>query len=222
VSWEATSAVIGKSKQKGSALLMMLIIGNYADPFGFAWPGIGKIAGDTRLSERNVQYLMRGATACGELDVFPKAGPVIQKGRSKGQRTNLFRITLCQQPQPEHPYFGIKRWCKDFTTSGAGVVQEPSPGGEGPYGGGASARGKVVQAVAPDPSSGSVNEPSGSSAVDNSTSFQNGKRRRCTHGKCGPEGCSYPGGDADRGPHRPDFSGTVDRLKVADTREGRR
>jgi hypothetical protein len=192
VSWEATSAVIGKSKQKGSALLMMLIVGNYADPFGFAWPGIGTIARDTRLSERNVQYLMRGATACGELDVFPKAGPVIQKGRSKGQRTNLFRITLCQQPRPEHPYFGIKRWCKDFTTSGGSgesqrreVVQESAQGGE-------SQRRKVVKRVAPDPS-GSASERSKdpkARTVDKSTSLLAGTRnRKCTHLQCSPEVC---------------------------------
>jgi hypothetical protein len=190
VSWEATSEVIAQSKQKGSGLLTMLIVANYSDPFGFSWPSIRTVARDARLSERNIQYLTRKATELGELEVFPKAGPVITKGPSKGQRTNLFRITLCKSPPPEHAYFGIKRWCKDFTTSDEKVVQESSMGGASHREGGESQRRKVVQRVAPDPS-GTVNEPSGSSAVDKSTSAQNGKTRQCTHLGCPPEFCRY-------------------------------
>jgi hypothetical protein len=188
VSWEATSAVIAKSKQKGSARLMMLILADYADPCGFAYPGIGSIAENTKLSERNIQYLIGKAVASGELEVFLKAGPVIRKGRSKGQRTNLFRITFCRQPAPEHPYFEIKKWCKAFTTSSGesqrtNVVQESPQGGE-------NQRRKVVQHVAPDPS-GTTNEPSGSPAVDKSTSSRNGKTRKCTHPNCPPQFCRY-------------------------------
>ena len=150
MSWQATSAVIEKSMQKGSARLMMLVLGNYADKFGFAWPGVKTVAGDTKQSERNIQYLIGKAVACGELEVFLNCGPVMPKAR---QRTNLFRLTFCEPPPPEHPYFGIKEWCKDCTTSnGSGgasqrekVVQESPPGG-------ASQRQNVVQAVAPDPS----------------------------------------------------------------------
>ncbi len=161
MSWEATNAVIKKSVQKGSTRLMMLVLANYADKFGIAWPGNKSLAADTKLSERNIQYLVPKAVASGELEVFLNEGPVIHIGPSKGQRTNLFRITLCEPMPPDHPYFGIKGWCKDFTTStpkgGAKerpkVVQEAASGGEGQ-------RRKVVQAAAPDPSSGSGIEPS--------------------------------------------------------------
>jgi hypothetical protein len=225
MSWEATSAVIKKSTQKGSARLMMLVIGNYADKFGFAWPGITTIALDTKLSPRNIQYLEAKAIASGELEVFPNEGPAIRTGRSKGQRTNLFRITLCEPPTPDHPYFGIKRWCKDFTTSAPEggesqrrkVVQETASGGE-------RQRRKVVQGVAPDPS-GSVSEPSKDPkerTVDKSTSSRSGTGiRECTHLKCGPEGCGYPGGSADKGMEqrpdltKPDWKGPVDKVVSA-------
>jgi hypothetical protein len=158
MSWQATTAVIEKSMQKGSARLMMLVLGNYADKFGFAWPGVRTVAADTRLSERNIQYLLGKAVASGELEVFRNAGPVMPRKR---QRTNLFHLTLCESPPPEHPYFGIKEWCKDCTTPDAPggatqrqkVVQESLPGG-------ASQREKVAQGVAPDPSDGTVIEPS--------------------------------------------------------------
>lgn len=218
MSWEATSAVINKSIQKGSARLMMLVLGNYADKFGFAWPGITRLAVDTKLSERNIQYLETKAIASGEAEVFPNEGPVIRAGRSKGQRTNLFRITLCEPPPSDHQYFGIKRWCKDFTTSAPEggerqrrkVVQEGAPGGE------RQSR-KVVQSVAPDPS-GSVFEPSKDPkerTVDKSTSIRNGTRR-CTHGRCvGSQVCTYPGGDAETLPlSKTDFNETLEKLGV--------
>lgn len=193
MSWEATNTVVKKSIQKGSARLMMLVLGNYADKFGFAWPGIKSLAADTKLSERNIQYLEPKLVASGELEVFRNAGPVIQIGKRKGQRTNLFHITLCEPTPPEHPYFGIKRWCKDFTTK---VVQKTSTGDASqPVQGGASQPQKVVQNVAPDPSSGSSSfeRSSGSiRTVDKSPSSRNGTRtRKCTHGKCPPQVCRF-------------------------------
>ena len=106
---------------------MMLVLGNYADKFGFAWPGVKTVAGDTKQSERNIQYLIGKAVACGELEVFLNCGPVMPKAR---QRTNLFRLTFCEPPPPEHPYFGIKEWCKDCTTSnGSGGASQREKGG---------------------------------------------------------------------------------------------
>lgn len=187
MSWEATNAVIKKSIQKGSARLMMLVLGNYADKFGFAWPGIKSLAADTKLSERNIQYLEPKLVASGELEVFRNAGPMIQVGKRKGQRTNLFHITLCEPTPPEHPYFGVKRWCKDFTTK---VVQKSSTGGESqPEKGGANQPQKVVQSVAPDPSSGSSSFERSSGSVRTVDKSTRNRTRKCTHSQCRPEVC---------------------------------
>jgi hypothetical protein len=126
MSWEATTAVIAKSKQKGGGLLMMIVLANYADKFGYAWPSIKTLARDTRLSDRNIQYLARRAAAIGELDVFANQGVVNPK---TGQRTNLFRVTFCENPPPGHPYFELVKGRKNCTASPVGqVVQNPAKG----------------------------------------------------------------------------------------------
>ena len=123
MSWEATTAVIKKSRQKGSGLLTMLVLGNYADRFGYAWPSVRTLAQDTKLSERSIQYLERKARQAGELEVFPRQGPLITRGPAAGQRTSLFRIVFCEMPPPGHPYFKLKRARIDCTTSDARVEQ---------------------------------------------------------------------------------------------------
>lgn len=174
MSWEATSAVIAKSKQKGSALLNMLVKGNYSDKYGYSWASIKTLARDTRLSERNIQYLDRKAVKCGELEVYPNQGPVITRGPATGQRTNLFRITLCEQPPIGYAPFPTANRRKDFTTLDERPAQRAQLGGESQSEkvvqcvapgesqrekvvqesalGGESQREKVAQAVAPDPS----------------------------------------------------------------------
>jgi len=145
VSWEATSAVIAKSKQKGSALLTMLVMANYSDKYGYLWAGIKALALDTRLSERNIQNLNRRAVKCGELRVFPNQGPVITRSATPGaigQRTNLYRIALCEEPPIGYSPLPATRGRKDFTTSDERASQRAELGGE-------SQSGKVVQCVAP-------------------------------------------------------------------------
>ena len=84
MSWEATSAVVQMSKQKGSGYLLMLLLANHANGNGYNWYGVRRLAAETRLSQRNVRYLIRKSEALGELEVFIGQG---EKG------TNLYRVT---------------------------------------------------------------------------------------------------------------------------------
>ena len=84
MSWEATNAVVQMSKQKGSGYLLMLLLANHADGNGYSWYSVRRLAAETRLSPRNVRYLIRKSEALGELEVFIGQG---EKG------TNLYRVT---------------------------------------------------------------------------------------------------------------------------------
>jgi hypothetical protein len=84
MSWQATKAVVQISKQKGSGYLLMLLLANHADSNGYSWYGVRRLAAETRLSQRNVRYLIRKSEALGELEVFVGQG---EKG------TNLYRVT---------------------------------------------------------------------------------------------------------------------------------
>ena len=55
------------SKSKGSALLLLLALADYASEAGYCWPGITTLAGKTRLSERQVMRLIRQLEEAGEL-----------------------------------------------------------------------------------------------------------------------------------------------------------
>jgi hypothetical protein len=57
-------------KGKGSALLLMLALADYADEEGRAWPGIDAIARKTRLSRRQIQRLERSLIEQGFLRVL--------------------------------------------------------------------------------------------------------------------------------------------------------
>ena len=84
MSWQATNGVVQNSKQKGSGYLLMLLLANHADGNGYSWYGVRRLAAETRLSPRNVRYLIRKSEVLGELEVFFGQG---EKG------TNLYRVT---------------------------------------------------------------------------------------------------------------------------------
>jgi hypothetical protein len=71
-----------KSTQKGSRLLLLLAVADYADDNGFAWPGIEKLAEKTRMSPRQTMRLVEHARKDGEL--------IVVKRRAKG---NLYIVT---------------------------------------------------------------------------------------------------------------------------------
>ena len=80
-----TTHVWKDSKQKGSGLLLMLAIADYADAEGFAYPGVATLAKKIRMSKRTVQYLLRRVRESGELTVKKGAGP---------RGCNLFRVQM--------------------------------------------------------------------------------------------------------------------------------
>lgn len=83
--------VWANSKQKGSALLLLLSIADYANERGLAFPSIESLARKVRMSPRNVQLLLRKLEDAGELTVKPAGGP---------GGCNLYRIILdSQAPQ---------------------------------------------------------------------------------------------------------------------------
>lgn len=76
MSARCTGNVWKHSRHKGSDLLVLLAIADYAKDDGSgAWPSVALLAEKTRLSERNVQYVLRKLEESGELTVERHAGP---------------------------------------------------------------------------------------------------------------------------------------------------
>ena len=74
------------SQQKGSALLLLLAIADHAHDDGTgAYPSVESLATKSRMTPRNVQYVLRNLAASSELSIEPGAGP-------KG--ANLYTIPL--------------------------------------------------------------------------------------------------------------------------------
>lgn len=80
------SRVWKESRSKGSELLLLLAIANYAKDDGSgAWPSITTLAADTRMTDRNVRFVIKRLEDRGELVVHRGAGP---------HGTNLYDIVL--------------------------------------------------------------------------------------------------------------------------------
>ena len=70
------SRVWDESEQKGSALLLLLAIADYAhDDGGGAYPGVDTLAKKTRLSVRQTQRVIQQLADSGELEIQRSAGP---------------------------------------------------------------------------------------------------------------------------------------------------
>jgi hypothetical protein len=86
MSIEMMTLVWRHSRNKGSVLLMELAIADHAHDDGKgAYPSVFRLTRYARLSERNVQYLVRKLTASKEVTIIPNGGP-------KG--TNAFEINV--------------------------------------------------------------------------------------------------------------------------------
>lgn len=77
--------VFARSETTYGSRLAMLVIADFADDEGVAYPGIAKIAAKARLSERGAQTAIRAAEEMGELTIETGAGPF---------GTNRYRINL--------------------------------------------------------------------------------------------------------------------------------
>lgn len=63
------TAVWESSKQKGTALLLLLAIADYANDGGAAWPAVGTLAKKIRMSERYTQMLIADLVKAGEISI---------------------------------------------------------------------------------------------------------------------------------------------------------
>lgn len=83
------------SLARGSQHHVLLAIADCASDDGSnAYPSLAELMRKTRLSERAVQYAIKGLVALGELFVSPNGGP-------KG--CNRYRVVMTEPPQIQHP-----------------------------------------------------------------------------------------------------------------------
>lgn len=99
------------SKNKGSGLLLLLAIADHAHDDGAgAWPSIKTLAAKTRMSERNVQYLIRSVEKTGELKILTGEGP---------HGCNAYAIDL--PPAQGENFAPLKNGAAGVKSSAAGV-----------------------------------------------------------------------------------------------------
>lgn len=68
------SQVWEHSEQKGSALILLLAIADFANDDGYAHPGVETLAKKCRMSERNTRYVIDALIASGELEMRQNTG----------------------------------------------------------------------------------------------------------------------------------------------------
>jgi hypothetical protein len=133
----ATTAVWERSRAKGSSLLLMLALADYANEDHEAWPSVARLVAMTRMSERNIQYGLRRLTDDGELEVVEPGG----RRNGKGYATR-YRLSGC---------FGAKSAPKDDGCKVDGCKPASNMG--------ANQRTSRVQPAAPQPSVEPSEEP---------------------------------------------------------------
>ncbi len=151
------SAVWRHSQQKGSGLLLLLSLADYANDRGVAFPSVETLAQKVRMSPRNVQILLRKLEADGELIIEPNAGP---------RGANSYRLNLrggenfSPPAAPKNTDRGenfspppTPKTTDGGETAFTGGVKRLSPGGETAFTGG-------VKQLSPDPSDQPSVEPS--------------------------------------------------------------
>lgn len=92
------------SPAKGSELLLLLAIADFADDDGAAFPGVKRLAHKVRMTPRNVQILIRKCEDRGHLTVLQGCGVKTEKGA-----TNLYRLNLRGENFSPHLAQGMKK-----------------------------------------------------------------------------------------------------------------
>jgi hypothetical protein len=123
MSWQATTWVTKFSRHRGSDLLTLMMISNHSDPDGGnAFPSVRTLAGETRLTIRAVQYILRRLADSGELKIAEAAGP---------GGTNMYTIVgMATWPQgysPEEKRRIKEQWRREDEASGAPHEGEFTP-----------------------------------------------------------------------------------------------
>lgn len=84
LSVEVTRNIWAETRAEGSALLVLLAIGDYANTDGEAWPRLATLARKTRMSERQARRHLARLVELGELRI------VVGPGRGRARR---FQVT---------------------------------------------------------------------------------------------------------------------------------
>lgn len=136
MSIRALNMVWEHSEAKGSALILMLAIADFASDAGLSYPSVPTLARKSRMSERNTRYALGKLVESGELAIQTGAGP---------RGANLYRIMIernlpLQFDKPEDDFGGAKF---------AGAKPAGAKRGSGPL---QSATATPAIAIAPEPS----------------------------------------------------------------------
>lgn len=91
------SHVWDSSKQKGSALLLMLALADFSDDSGFSWPSLSTLASKTRLKVRQTHNIVDKLIASGELFVNKRHGKSSQYLILLGCEREIFTHILTQK-----------------------------------------------------------------------------------------------------------------------------
>lgn len=76
MSWKVTTRVIDTSKNKGSKLLLLIMLADAANEDGYCWPGIQRLAQQTRMSTRQVQRMLQDLAKDGEIFIETRKGGI--------------------------------------------------------------------------------------------------------------------------------------------------
>lgn len=90
MSVHAISWVLKHSAAEGTNRLCLLVLANYADEEGLAWPGVSRIAREMRVSERTAQRAIRSLAAGGHVEVVPQGAP--DSRIRADRRPNAYRL----------------------------------------------------------------------------------------------------------------------------------
>lgn len=75
MSIKAIGSVLDHSKQQGTALVVMIILADFMNDYGDAWPSIDTLARKSRCSRSSVIEILKKVELEGELEMVRRAGP---------------------------------------------------------------------------------------------------------------------------------------------------
>lgn len=125
MSIKVMSKVWDSSQQKGSALLMLLALADFANEDGYCWPSIGTLAHKSRMSERETQRIIKKLEQDCEIYVQRNAG------RTKSSKylilLDLSETAICQRLEHylELSHTEAVKAAEEVTTRRKGVNLSP-------------------------------------------------------------------------------------------------
>lgn len=121
------SWVLKHSDASGNERMCLLVLANYADDEGLAWPGLERIAHEMRVSVRTAQRSLRTLEAARRIATIPQGAP---DNRIRGdRRPNAYRIlrgVTVGTPSANGVTEQVERGDRSRTNGVTGVAPEPS------------------------------------------------------------------------------------------------